>query len=840
MHPECSVPYEYTADIASTEKWSVPKRTSPTIVLEDCSDLIPTHNRFAPLLSQSSPEPPAAVTEPSVSDSTSTSNQQQSKSGNVVNLSRRVLSDSELSLLDLGLSFSPSCKSIDKLKLCEDTHNFIRRIQITEFFKDSDSREVASESDRDSLNWTLGNPDWYPAHLQHNCSDSVKRFIERTVEDIRQEVMDNDTKFWNNLSADQRKALTNLKADKTIVIKPSDKSGGIVVMDRTLYEGKCLEHLTNGSFYEEVPEDPNPVYRHVLDSTLDSLKDDRLISEMEFDTMKKGIRSPCFYALPKIHKSFENFPEIRPICSGSDGVTVKLSEFVDSFLGYAARKTSSYVKDTTDFVNKIRNVKLPSDSNQVFVATMDVSSLYTNIDHSEGIAACKRYLDQRSNKRFPTSKLCSLVQFILKSNTMQFLGKFYHQIKGTAMGTPMAVNYANLFMASFETDLLNDFVSEHGSKPFLWLRYIDDVFFVWVGSEESLHVFVNFVKQYASNKGMKSDIQFTSMHSNKSVQFLDTVVKIEGDSLVTDLFSKPTASHDYLHRSSYHPQHLLNALPKSQFIRIRRICSHLKDFKRHAKMFVEFFKKRGYRESELHKLVASVEGQSQESFLAPKPQQQSTGRVPYVVDYHHKLHGIPHILKRNHLAMIRNDPSMKAIFPSPPIVSYRKQRNLRDHLVRADHRKPTMTSTVQPKTNRTCIQDCMNHSGKVTNDKANITLNVRGGNSNDKNVIYAAKCLKCRLLYVGYTTTPLNVRFNNNRSHIRKNLDTCELVQHFANNSCDFQQDLELTVLQHVSGSRQRLELEEDKWIARLDTKHPNGLNERLSSYGKLYYDLFR
>ena len=100
MHPECSVPYEYTADIASTEKWSVPKRTSPTIVLEDCSDLIPTHNRFAPLLSQSSPEPPAAVTEPSVSDRTSTSNKQQSKSRNPVNLSRRVLSESELSLLD--------------------------------------------------------------------------------------------------------------------------------------------------------------------------------------------------------------------------------------------------------------------------------------------------------------------------------------------------------------------------------------------------------------------------------------------------------------------------------------------------------------------------------------------------------------------------------------------------------------------------------------------------------------------------------------------------------------------------------------------------------------------
>jgi hypothetical protein len=72
---------------------------------------------------------------------------------------------------------------------------------------------------------------------------------------------------------------------------------------------------------------------------------------------------------------------------------------------------------------------------------------------------------------------------------MQFGSRFFRQIKGTAMGTPMAVSFANLFMKKFECDLLDAFEKEHNMRPFLWLRFIDDVFFIWDGDESSLKVF---------------------------------------------------------------------------------------------------------------------------------------------------------------------------------------------------------------------------------------------------------------------------------------------------------------------------------------------------------------
>ena len=40
---------------------------------------------------------------------------------------------------------------------------------------------------------------------------------------------------------------------------------------------------------------------------------------------------------------------------------------------------------------------------------------------------------------------------------------FFHQIKGTAMGTSMAVNLANLFMGKFETDLLNGYRNKYNA-----------------------------------------------------------------------------------------------------------------------------------------------------------------------------------------------------------------------------------------------------------------------------------------------------------------------------------------------------------------------------------------
>ena len=55
------------------------------------------------------------------------------------------------------------------------------------------------------------------------------------------------------------------------------------------------------------------------------------------------------------------------------------------------------------------------------------------------------------------------------------------------MGTRMAPSYANLFLGKFERDALLN--SPH--QPYLWLRFIDDIFMIWTAGLEKLEIFVD-------------------------------------------------------------------------------------------------------------------------------------------------------------------------------------------------------------------------------------------------------------------------------------------------------------------------------------------------------------
>ena len=182
-------------------------------------------------------------------------------------------------------------------------------------------------------------------------------------------------------------------------------------------------------------------------------------------------RIPEFYTLTKIHKPS---PVGRPIVSGCDGPTEKLSSFVDKLLQPIAQQQKSYLKDTTDFVNFIENTKVPAD---VILVSMDVTSLYTNIPQEEGIdTVCRAYeIFYRNEPPIPTQLLKRALRLILQENSFQFNAKHYLQTHGTAMGTKMAVAFSNIFMNKVEMEIL----SQSLFKPLVWKRYIDDIFLLW-------------------------------------------------------------------------------------------------------------------------------------------------------------------------------------------------------------------------------------------------------------------------------------------------------------------------------------------------------------------------
>ena len=57
----------------------------------------------------------------------------------VVNLSRRELTEGEVSLLSKGLNFCPTPKDLHRFNLRKDINEFIRRIRLEEYFYDGDN-----------------------------------------------------------------------------------------------------------------------------------------------------------------------------------------------------------------------------------------------------------------------------------------------------------------------------------------------------------------------------------------------------------------------------------------------------------------------------------------------------------------------------------------------------------------------------------------------------------------------------------------------------------------------------------------------------------------------------
>ena len=192
---------------------------------------------------------------------------------------------------------------------------------------------------------------------------------------------------------------------------------------------------------------------------------------------------------------------------------------------------------------------------------MDVTSLYTNIPQEEGITiVCQAYEKYHNNNPpIPSHYLKQMLGLILKENSFQFNGENYLQCHGTAMGTKMAVAFANLFMAEIETKVLN----QSNIKPRVWKRYIDDVFSLWDASKQDIDLFIEQANTFHPT------IKFTAEISEKEITFLDKPKSI----VDVKTHYKPTETFQYTHYSFCHPPGVKRGFIKGEAIRLLRTNS---------------------------------------------------------------------------------------------------------------------------------------------------------------------------------------------------------------------------------------------------------------------------
>lgn len=706
-------------------------------------------------------------------------------------------STAQRTLLNRGLTFIPTKEYNKNLRLqCKyDIQQYHRRVKLAAFYGDRNETEPQPFTPKSV---------WSPpiAQLPPQIWTLMKADYEYFQNRFHIE------RIKPNLTTEETRALTELKENKQIIIKPADKGSAVVILDREQYLEEGYRQLNDKTYYLKLKK---PIYHETIpmvEKIINNLHQKKFINIKQRNYLLGSAepRRRLFYMLPKIHKDPVKWsvpfqvPPGRPIVSDCDSETYYTAEYLDYFLNPLSTGHASYIKDTYDFVDKVKRIEVPIDS---FLFSIDIDSLYTNIDIGEGINSIRRIFQKYPDKRRPEKELLQLLEINLTRNDFEFNGDFYLQIKGTAMGKKFAPAYANIFMAEWETSALDKCIK----KPLHYYRFLDDIWGVWQHSEQDFEMFLKTLNDHNASIKLKSTI------SKTSIDFLDTTT-FKGPNFLNEhkldikVFFKPTDTHALLFKTSFHPKHTFAGIIKSQLLRFHRICTQRTDFGAAVKILFSALSTRGYCWSFLRRCF--------NSFLHTKPIDVSP-LLPVVITYAPCTCKMVRIIKNNFQKLAQN---VQTLQNHKVIAAFRRHKNLGDLLIRAQ------ISPLSELRRRNQGQFFQHRKLVRSHSNGSVFLSLCKGTPRSKNCIYLITCKRCGIQYVGETGNTLLTRFTQHRHNItqKKNTHTY-LVKHFLLHGWA---SVTATAIQVNSRwTTQQRRRAERIWMAKLDTVYPKGLNEK-------------
>ena len=258
-------------------------------------------------------------------------------------------------------------------------------------------------------------------------------------------------------------------------------------------------------------------------------------------------------------------------------------------------------------------------------------------------------------------------------------------------------------------------------------------------------------------------------------------------------------------------------------MRIRRICEKEKDYVRHRQELKLQLRRRGYSGKLIEAQLQKVDKLDRNELLEVKRQDKSARRVPLVVTFSNLLPDM-HRVVRKHMNVLYRSERMKEVYKEPPIVAFRRDRNICDTLV---HSK---TNKALKPTSQTCQDGCEKCQqivrDQIRDTSGNISYTpVRDATCRARNVVYAIICSRCDCtVYVGETERELRERMTEHLRDVRLRKEK-PINSHFEG-VAHGPVDLTFAVLEKVFGAeRIERQLREAIWIRRLSTARPDGCN---------------
>ena len=457
----------------------------------------------------------------------------------------------------------------------------------------------------------------------------------------------------------QHKVLKQLRNNKDLVICKPDKGNGVVILERAKYDEAIKKMIEDPEKFEVINEDPTRKREESLQRFLRKLKKDNFFNDNDYSKIyPKGTNPARIYGLPKMHKfkSSDIFPKFRPIVSSIGTFNYNLSKFLCNLLSPLTPNTHSS-KDTFSFLSDLHNANLSGK----FFVSYDVTSLFTNIPLSETIElSVNLILDSNPDLNITKKDLTKLFQFATSQTHFLFNGKFYNQIDGVAMGSPLAPVLANVFMGINEDKWISNF---NNNKPLFYRRYVDDILAVFDREEDAVNFFNHLNQQH-------DNIKFTmETNVNNQMPFLDTLITNIDSNITTQTYHKPTYTGLLLNFNSFTPFSYKNNLIKCLIDRTFKINNTWTGFNSDIDKLKSTFQLNGYPkhliENNLNKYLDNFYNKEDNS----NNQSQGTNffTLPYVGKFSEQTKfKLNNLIKR----FCKEDLKIKVIFKSFKIKQY--------------------------------------------------------------------------------------------------------------------------------------------------------------------------
>ena len=188
----------------------------------------------------------------------------------VVNLSSRVLTPAEMSLLSKGLSFCPTPKEVDMFALKKDMFDFVRRLRLKEYYCGDESVD-GDFSDQPVFR---KRSTWCPERNMDAIFETYVSLFEKKI--LSQDL---SIRCHRNLFKNEQEALENLTRYDDIIVKPADKGYAVVVMDRARYVGETMRQLADEDVYLPLSHDPTADMVDIINERVRRLHSDGYISD---------------------------------------------------------------------------------------------------------------------------------------------------------------------------------------------------------------------------------------------------------------------------------------------------------------------------------------------------------------------------------------------------------------------------------------------------------------------------------------------------------------------------------------------------------------------------------